>query len=102
MGKNCLELPAGLVGDDSAGEPVEVFLGVDEDPRWDGCTALRLRVADDGVGATAVELDRRSEGHLGLALLSDRIADLGGELTITGGPAGGLVAEARVPAQAAR
>lgn len=81
---------------------VEVFLGVDDDPRWNGCTALRLRVADDGVGATAVELDRRSEGHLGLTLLSDRIADLGGELTITGGPAGGLVAEARVPAQAAR
>ncbi|MDT7578891.1 MAG: two-component system, NarL family, sensor kinase [Pseudonocardiales bacterium] len=57
-----------------------------------------LRVADDGVGIREGQLDRRAEGHLGLRLLIDRVADQGGELTVTRGPDGGTVALARVPA----
>jgi two-component system NarL family sensor kinase len=56
-----------------------------------------LRVADDGVGLCEGQLDKRAEGHLGLRLLIDRVADQGGELTVTPGPDGGTVALARVP-----
>src|SRR6185312_3573484 len=56
-----------------------------------------LRVADDGVGIREGQLDRRAEGHLGLRLLIDRVADQGGRLTVTPGPEGGTVALARMP-----
>lgn len=59
--------------------------------------AVRLVVADDGVGLPATGIDRREGGHLGLRLLIDRIAELGGELTVSTGAAGGTVAEAWVP-----
>ena len=48
-----------------------------------GGRALEVEVADDGVGGTAV-----AKGH-GLAGLADRVAGLGGELTVSspdGGP----------------
>ena len=60
-----------------------------------------LRVADDGVGIREGQLDKRAEGHLGLRLLIDRVADQGGELTVTRRPEGGTLALARVPLGAA-
>jgi signal transduction histidine kinase len=59
-----------------------------------------LRVADDGVGLPIDALDHRAEGHLGLRLLIDRIADLGGALTVRRAEDQGTVVEARVPAGA--
>ena len=53
-------------------------------------------MADDGVGIREGQLDRRAEGHLGLRLLIDRVADQGGELSVTARPGGGTVALARV------
>jgi two-component system, NarL family, sensor kinase len=58
-----------------------------------------LRVADDGVGLPAGTLDHRTQGHLGLRLLIDRIADLGGELTVHRLDGRGTIVEARVPAR---
>ena len=46
-----------------------------------GTPAVRLEVADDGVGFPA-STDKRAEGHLGLALLRDRVVDLGGTVTL--------------------
>jgi len=57
-----------------------------------------LRVIDDGVGVPTDALDHRAQGHLGLQLLIDRIADLGGELTVHRADSGGTIIEARVPA----
>lgn len=58
-----------------------------------------LRVADDGIGIRPDQLDKRAEGHLGLRLLIDRIADQGGSLTIEARPEGGTVALASVPVE---
>lgn len=77
---------------------VQVWLGPDTDPRWPGGTGVRLRVADDGSGIPATWRDRRTDGHLGLRMLVDRLADIDGQLTIEPGPSGGTVAIARVPA----
>jgi two-component system NarL family sensor kinase len=46
--------------------------------------AVRLTVSDDGVGLPSTGTDRRSEGHLGLRLVIDRVRDVGG--TIAGPP----------------
>lgn len=76
---------------------VQVWLGPDTDPHRPGATGVRLRVADDGKGIPATWRERRTDGHLGLRMLVDRLADIDGELTIRPGPSGGTVAEARVP-----
>jgi signal transduction histidine kinase len=47
-----------------------------------------LEITDDGIGIDQSRLDRRSEGHLGLMLLIDRVAYLGGHLTIIAAAAG--------------
>jgi signal transduction histidine kinase len=73
---------------------VDIDLTVDEHSTP---PCVLLRVADDGVGIREGQLDRRAEGHLGLRLLIDRVADQGGELSVTPGPNGGTVALARVP-----
>jgi two-component system NarL family sensor kinase len=73
---------------------VEVDLTVDRDG---APPCVVLRVSDDGVGIREGQLDRRAEGHLGLRLLIDRVADQGGELTVTARPGGGTLALARVP-----
>jgi signal transduction histidine kinase len=59
-------------------ENVVVQLG--PDPQTGG---VRLRVTDDGIGMAPDALDRVSRGHVGLRLLRDRVADLGGSLTLT-------------------
>lgn len=61
------------------------------------CDSVLLRVIDDGVGLPLDALNHRAEGHLGLRLLIDRIADLGGELTVHRVDDRGTVIEAHVP-----
>jgi two-component system NarL family sensor kinase len=73
---------------------VEIDLGPD---RASPTPSVMLRVADDGIGIRPDQLDKRAEGHLGLRLLIDRIADQGGSLTIQARPEGGTVALASVP-----
>lgn len=75
----------------------QVRLGPDSDPGWPGRGAVRLQIADDGIGLPADWGNRRSEGHLGLQILVDRIAHVGGELVLAPGPTGGTVVDARVP-----
>jgi len=75
---------------------VEIDLGPD---RTSPTPAVMLRVADDGIGIRPDQLDKRAEGHLGLRLLIDRIADQGGSLTIEARPEGGTVALASVPVE---
>jgi signal transduction histidine kinase len=70
---------------------VVISLGVhDGDTVW-------LRVIDNGVGIPVDAFDRRPEGHFGLHMLADNIADLGGRFTVTAAPNGGTIAEATVP-----
>lgn len=79
---------------------VLVELGPDDPARWPGADGIRLRVTDDGIGPPEGALARRTDGHLGLRLLADRLADAGGELTLRPGATSGTVAEARIPARA--
>jgi two-component system NarL family sensor kinase len=60
-----------------------------------------LLVEDDGVGLPAMGLDRREEGHFGLALLRDNVVDLGGTLQVTDRLGGGVSALVRLPRIAA-
>ena len=59
--------------------------------------AVRLAITDDGIGLDPARLDRRADGHLGLRLLTARVADLGGSLTVGSGPDGGTVVAAVLP-----
>lgn len=77
---------------------VRVSLGPDADPRWPTGTGVRLLVADDGTGIPENWRDRRRDGHLGLRMLVDRLADVNGTLTIEPGRPGGTVVDARAPA----
>ena len=67
-----------------------------DDPK--GERMVRLAITDNGVGVPDGRLDRRSEGHLGLLLLIDRVENLGGTLTVESGPAGGTAVVATLPA----
>ena len=78
---------------------VEVDLGPDHAA---STPTVVLRVADDGIGIRPEQLDKRAEGHLGLRLLIDRIADQGGELRIEARPEGGTAAVARMPVDGPR
>jgi two-component system NarL family sensor kinase len=62
-----------------------------------GQDRVRIIVEDDGIGIDPVRLDRRAQGHLGLLLVSDRVASLGGELTIESAPGSGTRVEAVLP-----
>lgn len=79
---------------------VRVELGPVDDGSPAGPAAVCLRVCDDGVGLPPGALDRRREGHFGLRILADRVADLGGRFSIGPGADGGTVAEAMVPTRA--
>lgn len=59
---------------------------------------VRLQVTDDGVGIGPRRPDRRAEGHLGLRLVADRVAALGGRLTLVPAAGGGTMLRADVPA----
>ncbi len=57
-----------------------------------------LRVADDGRGFDAADLERyRRQGHMGLRLLEQRIRDAGGQMEITSSPGHGTTAEMTLP-----
>jgi signal transduction histidine kinase len=59
---------------------------------------LCLTVCDDGVGFTAQPVGSLlADGHLGLALLEQRVRDLGGTLEIVTGPGSGTTIAVRVP-----
>ncbi|HEX2075401.1 MAG TPA: ATP-binding protein [Geodermatophilus sp.] len=68
-----------------------------EETRHQGTPAVRLEVADDGVGFPETGTDRRSEGHFGLSLVHDRIQDQGGSLHLGPRAGGGAVLTAVVP-----
>jgi signal transduction histidine kinase len=78
-------------------ENVTVHLG--RDPSTGG---VCLRVTDDGIGVAPGALDRFPRGHLGLRMLTDRVADLGGTLTLATDVDGrGTVAAAHLPHRSA-
>jgi two-component system, NarL family, sensor kinase len=61
-------------------------------------SGVELVVADDGRGFERTVLDeRRAQGHLGLALLADQAADLGGTLDIDTTPGTGTRVTLRLP-----
>lgn len=60
---------------------------------------VTVRVADDGTGPPQVAAGRR-EGHLGLRLLADAVADAGGRLDLDSPTGGGTVLTARFPVPA--
>jgi signal transduction histidine kinase len=76
----------------AAARRVTVQLAMDGD--W-----LRLEIRDDGRGlAKGLDLDQAErEGHLGLAGMRERLSALGGALVVTGGEAGGVELQVRVP-----
>jgi signal transduction histidine kinase len=70
-----------------------------EETELRGAPAVRLEVADDGVGFPAEGIDKRREGHFGLAFLCDRVVDLGGTVTFATREGGGAIVTAVVPVQ---
>ena len=65
--------------------------------RSEGTTAT-LEVADDGGGIEPERAERaKQEGHMGLSILGDLVADGGGELTVRPGEPGGTVVRVEVP-----
>jgi signal transduction histidine kinase len=63
-------------------------------------SGVELVVADDGRGFERTVLDeRRAQGHLGLALLVDQAADLGGSLDIDTTTGAGTRVTLRLPAR---
>ncbi len=67
-----------------------------EETELRGARAVRLEVADDGIGFPA-STDKRAEGHLGLSLLRDRVVDLGGTVTLSDRVGGGALLTAVLP-----
>lgn len=63
--------------------------------------AARMVIADNGVGFADGDLDRRTEGHLGLRLLQDRVQSMGGVLTVVAPPTGGTRVTAVLPTRSA-
>jgi two-component system NarL family sensor kinase len=61
----------------------------------------RMVIADDGVGFAEGDLDRRSDGHLGLRLLHDRVQSMGGVLTVEAPASGGTRVTLLLPVTAA-
>jgi signal transduction histidine kinase len=58
-----------------------------------------LTVADDGRGlAGAARPDADGTAHVGLAGMRERVAALGGDVTLTEAPGGGTIVEVRLPA----
>jgi two-component system, NarL family, sensor kinase len=68
-----------------------------EEAELDGAAAVRLEIADDGVGFPAEGTDKRAEGHFGLSLLRDRVLDLGGTVALEDRQGGGALLTAVVP-----
>ncbi|MGY1604940.1 sensor histidine kinase [Geodermatophilus sp. SYSU D00815] len=60
---------------------------------------VRLEVSDDGAGFPSLGPDVTPEGHLGLRLLRDRVAGVGGEVELANLPDGGAVVCVTVPVE---
>jgi two-component system, NarL family, sensor kinase len=73
-----------------------VWISLDEIDHYGG-PAVRLEIADDGVGFPDTGTDRRREGHLGLPLVRDRVIDLGGAVDMGNRSGGGAVVTVIVP-----
>jgi two-component system NarL family sensor kinase len=59
---------------------------------------VHLEIADDGHGFSSADLDRRRrDGHVGLSLLRDLVADAGGTLHVESHPGGGTRVSVEVP-----
>jgi two-component system NarL family sensor kinase len=59
---------------------------------------VHLVITDDGRGFTSADLDRqRRDGHVGLSLLRDLVADAGGTLHVESHPGGGTRVSVEVP-----
>jgi two-component system NarL family sensor kinase len=58
----------------------------------------RLMIADDGRGMSAADLaEQRAAGHMGLALLADRVQALGGQVAIASEPGRGTRVTIEIP-----
>ncbi len=59
---------------------------------------MKLTVADDGRGMSAADLaEQRAAGHMGLALLADRVQSLGGQVAIASEPGRGTRVSIEIP-----
>jgi two-component system NarL family sensor kinase len=59
---------------------------------------VQLVIADDGRGFSPGDLDRqRRDGHVGLSLLRDLVADAGGALHVESHPGAGTRVSVEVP-----
>ena len=56
-----------------------------------------LRVDDNGVGLPVSSVDRRGDGHLGLRLLADSVAELGGRFDLATSELGGVSIQVSLP-----
>ncbi len=75
----------------------DITLGFDNSDAAATPTVL-LRITDNGVGVDPAKIDKKAEGHLGLRLLTDRVENLGGTLTVRPNPRGGTIVTAELPA----
>jgi signal transduction histidine kinase len=61
-------------------------------------TGTKLVIADDGRGMSAADLaEQRAAGHMGLALLADRVQSLGGQVAIASEPGRGTRVSIDIP-----
>jgi two-component system NarL family sensor kinase len=84
------------VAEHAKADKVDITLGSDAAEGSRTATVL-LRIIDDGVGVDPSRVDKRAEGHLGLRLLTDRVENLGGTLTVRPGVHGGTTVLAELP-----
>jgi len=66
--------------------------------QWSRRRGLEVSVRDDGRGGATV-IPESDSGHVGLRVLHDVLADLGGRLTLGAAPEGGTELQATVPHQ---
>jgi signal transduction histidine kinase len=75
----------------AAATSVEIFLTANGD-------GTRLSIEDDGRGMSAADLaEQRAAGHMGLALLADRVQALGGQVAIASEPGRGTKVTIDIP-----
>ena len=61
-------------------------------------SGTKLTVSDDGRGMSAADLaEQRAAGHMGLALLADRVQSLGGQVAIASEPGRGTRVSIEIP-----
>jgi signal transduction histidine kinase len=75
----------------AAATAVEISLSANGD-------GTKLTIADDGRGMSAADLaEQRAAGHMGLALLADRVQSLGGQVSIASEPGRGTRVSIEIP-----